>query len=411
MGGQAPARRRTRRRGNNEGSIYQRASDGLWVGAISLGYDENGQLRRRTVYGKTKREAQEKMSKLMDDYRLGRNIEVNHMTVREHFEEWLREKARRVKQNTLNKYSRHTHNHIIPGLGRVKLTDLNYRHINQFFENLATKTWDNGALRLGPTTQADIAQVLSMGLNDAVEKGLIPKNPVHSVERPQESEERPRFMDEDEWTIWMAAAEGERLQDFYIVGFHTGLRPSELLGLPWPNVDLDRGRIEVNQALHEDGGQIWIGQLKTKYSYRTISLGDECIAALKRQRYRYDEMRRKAGSQWQPPSVTRSYSNDLVFTTETGGWLQRSTIYKYDLARVRSRSGLQDVGLHTLRHSHAAALIHMGANPLEVRDRLGHKDVAFTLQKYGHLYPRADERVAQLMDEYERLRRLRASSA
>jgi len=45
-------------------------------------------------------------------------------------------------------------------------------------------------------------------------------------------------------------------------------------------------------------------------------------------------------------------------------------------------------------------MIHMGANALEVQRRLGHKDVAFTLKKYGHLFPNADERVARLMDAF-----------
>lgn len=402
--------RKTRHRGNNEGSIYRRKEDGLWVAAISLGYDENGKLRRRVIYGRTKREVQQKMSELMDAHRLGRNIEVKNISVREHFEGWLTEKARAVQPNTLSKYENHVNNHIIPALGRVKLTDLNYTHINQFFEDLEKKTRPDGTQRLGPTTRADIARVLSMGLNDAVAKGLISKNPAHLVEQPQENEEEPRFMTDDEWTRWVDAADGERLRELYIVGVHTGLRPSELLGLPWTNVDLERRQIKVAQALHEDGGRIWIGKLKTKYSYRTVSIGNECIAALKRQRKRQLEDRLRVGDKWQRPDVDRPYSNDLVFSTDTGGWLRRSTIYKYDLARVRERSGLHDVGLHTLRHTHAAILIHMGARPLEIRDRLGHKDVAFTLQRYGHLFPDYDERCAQMMDEFEE-QRLRGVSA
>ena len=43
------------KRGNEEGSIYQR-QDGIWVASVSLGFDGNGKRLRRTLYGKTRKE-------------------------------------------------------------------------------------------------------------------------------------------------------------------------------------------------------------------------------------------------------------------------------------------------------------------------------------------------------------------
>lgn len=51
------------RRGNNEGSIYQR-QDGLWVGMVSLGYDDNGKQKRKAIYGKTRLEVSKKLAEL-----------------------------------------------------------------------------------------------------------------------------------------------------------------------------------------------------------------------------------------------------------------------------------------------------------------------------------------------------------
>ena len=42
------------RRDNNEGSIFQRKSDGLWVGCITIGYDEKGRQKKKVVYGKNR---------------------------------------------------------------------------------------------------------------------------------------------------------------------------------------------------------------------------------------------------------------------------------------------------------------------------------------------------------------------
>ncbi len=49
---------------NGEGSIYQRTSDGRWVGAVSLGYDQKGRPIRKTVSAKTADEVREKLRKV-----------------------------------------------------------------------------------------------------------------------------------------------------------------------------------------------------------------------------------------------------------------------------------------------------------------------------------------------------------
>lgn len=379
---------------HGSGSIWWNPKRKRFEGKIRL-IDTRGQRVRPTFYGKTRSEVREQFEQAKRDVADGLILDADNLTVEEHFEEWLRERRRKIAPNTASKYTNHTSNHIIPSLGRVKLADLNYRHINRFYSYLESKG-------LSPTTQADVASVLSMGLNDAVRKGLIRENPALKVTRPQADDEPARFLTPDEWRLWQEAARGERLEEMYHLAYWTGLRPSELLGLPWKSADLERRTLTVAQALHESGELIWIGKLKTKTSYRTISLSDEAMAALKRQRARQLAEKLKAGPKWRRPAVKPPYSNDLVFATADGNWLRRSTIYKYDLARVRERTSLHDVGLHTFRHTHAAVLIHMGATALEVQERLGHKDVAFTLKKYGHLFPGADGRAARLLDDFAR---------
>src|SRR5690606_21217813 len=395
--GRKPKKKGRARKGT--GAIWE-YKPGRFRGLLDLGIGPDGKRKRVSVTGASVEEVQEKLDAMKLDMLQGVRVKPEKMTVRDHFREFLREKARKIQLNTLHKYENHVENHILPALGHLKLSELDYRHINAFFELLEAKTRKDGRPALSRTTQTDIARVLSMGVNDAVRKGLIRENPVHKVEGPEYEEEEARYMTPEEQAAFLEAIKGERLEELYILGLHTGLRPSELLGLPWESVDLEQGKLRVAQALHESGSAIWIGRLKSEHSYRTISLGREAIAALKRQRVRQLQEKLKAGPKWSPPPVEKPYSGNLVFTTETGGWLRRSTIYKYDLARVRERSGLHDVGLHTLRHTHAAILIHMGASALQVKERLGHKDVSFTLQKYGHLFPKDDERAAALMDSF-----------
>ena len=56
------SKRKARRRGNNEGSIFQRASDGLWVGMVTVGYKTDGKPIRKPHYGKTRQEVAQKVA-------------------------------------------------------------------------------------------------------------------------------------------------------------------------------------------------------------------------------------------------------------------------------------------------------------------------------------------------------------
>src|SRR5215475_9889361 len=93
-----------KRRGRSEGSIFQRA-DGQWVGSISLGYDGTGKRKRRTVYGGSKKEVQEKLAALRGDALRGILTEPHKTTVGEFLDRWLEDVVRPVRApNTYRSY-------------------------------------------------------------------------------------------------------------------------------------------------------------------------------------------------------------------------------------------------------------------------------------------------------------------
>jgi integrase len=96
----------------------------------------------------------------------------------------------------------------------------------------------------------------------------------------------------------------------------------------------------------------------------------------------------------------------LVFTSQTGGPLHRSTV-THTLQREVSRTGLSDalarklgraLTTHHMRHQHASELLASGAPISDVRDQLGHRETATTLDMYGHSIPGAPSRLAALRD-------------
>jgi integrase len=88
-----------------------------------------------------------------------------------------------------------------------------------------------------------------------------------------------------------------------------------------------------------------------------------------------------------------------IFTTPTGEPVRHNLFYKREFAPVVA-SALPDRSLrfHDLRHTCAAWLIAAGAHPLQIKLRLGHKEIRTTMDTYGHLFPSAEPELADLLD-------------
>src|SRR5947209_13277759 len=125
-----------RRRGRGEGSIHQRG-DGLWVGSISLGYDEKGKRRRRAVYGASKSEVQQRLRELQNDASNGTLADAGRMTVGEFLNRWLENTHRpKVQPTTYAGNEPRIRLHLIPHLGRVKLTKISALHVEQLYSDM-----------------------------------------------------------------------------------------------------------------------------------------------------------------------------------------------------------------------------------------------------------------------------------
>ncbi|MGA9077542.1 MAG: N-terminal phage integrase SAM-like domain-containing protein, partial [Acidimicrobiales bacterium] len=115
---------RSKRRGHGEGSIYRRDTDGRWVGSVHLGW-ENGRRRRKVVYGRTQAEVVRKIKQLHGEISKGLPPPDDRTTVEQLLHRWLRDVVPgRVGPATLENYRLIAEHHIIPELGKKKLTAL-----------------------------------------------------------------------------------------------------------------------------------------------------------------------------------------------------------------------------------------------------------------------------------------------
>jgi hypothetical protein len=118
-----------KRRGRGESSIYQRESDGLWVGSVSLGYGPDGRRKRRTVYGKTKREAQEELDRLRNESRAGTLPDAGKLAMGQLLDRWLEALKAKVSTRRYERQESLVRLHLKPRVGGVRLAKLGAVHV------------------------------------------------------------------------------------------------------------------------------------------------------------------------------------------------------------------------------------------------------------------------------------------
>ena len=123
------------RRANNEGSIFQR-SDGRWGGALTMGYDENGKIIRKTIYGKTQAEVVKKLSEISgrlksNSYELVENNNLETLM----FEYLMTFKKSAVSPRTFEGNIRNFKLHIAPQIGKMKVYEIDsYKSLGSQYE-------------------------------------------------------------------------------------------------------------------------------------------------------------------------------------------------------------------------------------------------------------------------------------
>jgi integrase len=173
----------------------------------------------------------------------------------------------------------------------------------------------------------------------------------------------------------LEAARGHRLEAFYVLALHTGMRRGELLGLKWGDVDLEASTVLVKRSLDVDGT---LKEPKNRASRRTLKLSPQAVDVLRAYRKRQSEERLKAGAKW--------HDNDLVFPNTQGKPMNAGNLYRREFQPLLQRAGLADQGftIHSLRHTFATTLAAKNVNPGTAQRLLGHSDVRMTLAIYTH---------------------------
>jgi integrase len=358
------------------------ASREAWV------IDYTDQLGRRChkTFAK-KRDADAYHAKVAVDVKAGvHTAESRSITVAEAGDLWLKgREAAGVERTSLANYQRHLKLHIVPFIGATKLSALTVPFIHAFEDRLR----DEG--RSTHTTRTVLVS-LSCILAEAQARGLVAQNVAHSRRREKLNGHRrcrlevgrdiPTPAEIRAISGQLAAMANPRLRPLILTAIFTGLRASELRGLRWSDVNLDRSTIQVRQRADAHGT---IGMPKSKDGTRTVPLPPIVTNVLR-------EWRLASGA------------GELVFPNKSGRPLNYKIVTREAWHPVQVAAGVVDAsgkpkypGLHSLRHFYASWCINRRADgglelPIKVvQARLGHASIQMTADTYGHLFPRTDD--------------------
>lgn len=369
-------------RGNNEGSIYQRKKDGRWVGAVSLGY-VGGKLQRKTVYGHTREEAARQLKRVQGEIERGLPVPNDRLTVSRFLTDWLEKTIKpSVRPSTFTAYSLYVNNHLIPGLGRVRLTKLTPQQVEAFMAERAKSG-------LSPRTVNHMRTILRTALNKAMAWGLVNRNVAALADPRHMPESEPSVLSPEQAAKLLDGVATMRLGALYITALTLGLRLGEALGLQWADVDLNKGTLTVRRALQRIGGKAAFVEPKSRTSRRTVKLPAVTLAVLKDHRKRQLEERLRIKGEWNPDS--------LVFCNYRGGPLNPSTTTR-TFRQVLEKLELPSMRFHDLRHSAATLLLATGTHPRLVMELLGHSQISITMNRYSHVLDSMAAETADRMD-------------
>jgi len=276
--------------------------------------------------------------------------------------------------NTRASYRTIVRAHLKPGLGEVRLSDLTAEQVDMFLRQKAEAGF-------GRSHVGRMRTILADALRHAERRGLIARNAASlAVMPPTKNPAQRQSLTPADVKALLSAADGERLGAAVAIGLSVGLRPGELLGIQWADLDLDGSppTLTVSRSLKRvprldsPGYDVALGPVKRSMAgQRTVAVPTKAVAALKAHKARQAAERLKAGDLWQ--------DHGLVFTNEVGGPVDPCHLRRV-FARIAKRAGLDVTFPYVLRHTAVSLALDAGASIEQVADMTG--DDPRTLYRY-----------------------------
>ena len=366
----------SKKRGQGEGSIFKR-KNGSWAAQMTI------QGKHVTKYEKTQAACREWLRKMQAQVENGLTLAGAQTKVVDYLEDWLIVHATSVRPKTSDQYKQIIKQHIIPDLGLIKMKDLQPKQIQALYG----KKLEHG---ISSRTVQLIHAVLRRALNQAVNMGMIGRNPALAITRPKVRRKEMKTLSDNQVRTLLSVAQGDRFEAVFWLAVTTGLRLGELMGLKWSDLDWVHRRLHIQRQLQRQRTGLEFSEPKTAAGRRVIVLGEATVEKLRKHLDLQLAERQAAAKYWK--------ENDMMFPSSRGTPMDPSNLY-HNFKSLLKKANLPDIRFHDLRHTAATLMLQQGTHPKIVQERLGHSNISMTLDTYSHVLPGMQDEVAGKMDD------------
>ncbi|WP_295088978.1 site-specific integrase [Ruminococcus sp.] len=378
----------TAKAANGEGTKYKLPNGG-WKAAIYVPLP-NGTKHRKYEKFRTRKEADEWLSKIKSELSAGKPVLCSDQPFGEYLEQWFTNFGSvairdSTKMNYVG-YLRHVQRHKVKDVKLKYLTTDDLQEFIIFLKNFGHL--DTPEQSLSAKTIRNVLNMIHKALKHAVGRQLIYHNPADYVELPHVITPDIRVLTENEISKFTAAMQGDSLQIALILMLFCGLRLGEACALTHDDVCCTGGiyYLSVEKSLNrvtnfeakqgEPKTILRIQTTKTSKSKRKIPLLPEVAEKV------------LAHIQWQKEQAEKSYGmyeqNPWLIANELGHYLDPGTVRK-KLKVVAESIGIKDFHPHCLRHTFASQAVKCGVPLPYLSDILGHESTSFTAKVYVSL--------------------------
>ena len=383
------------KRGNGEGTIYYSEKLNKWVGQFTAGRKEDGRLNRKSVYGNTRKEVKEKMTKALADVQTKTFINKSDITISQLGKTIIDNKF------NANRISEATYGRALGTFNIIKNSDISDIPI-QKVEIFQLQDFINKQKDYANSYIDKIYEMLGSIFKEAINRDIIIKNPLSNVLKPKSSkpDKKIEALTINEQKIFVKNLENEVYKNIFLIALHSGMRIGEILSLNPEDIDFNNNLIHITKTLTKDkNGRVKIGKTtKTYESTRDIPITSILETILK-------------------DSMTNYISNEnnLLFCHLNGSIIAPATINtqfkkicknsNIKITVVKKKTNKLDkkgnniyvnlktssANTHMLRHTYATRCIEAGV-PAEVLQRLlGHKNISITINTYTTIFNKFKE--------------------
>lgn len=352
-----------KKKANGEHSIYFDESRKTYVGQITLGYDENGKRKRKTVYGKTKKEVREKIKQIEFGIASGTFVDKSDITIYQLAKQMLDDN---LNMGYIKESSYHRTYETLKRLKPIYNTPLQNATETQIKDFLLSEQ------NYAQSTIKKDFQLLKRTFEEAISRHIITSNPMAKMRVPKSKKEskkvRALTLDEQKKLFEVLQNEDINYSQQMLLSMLTGMRMGEINALEVGDVNFLFNVISIKRTMSRGakGEAIISSTTKTDAGERKIPLTDDTRRLLK--------------------DCIKDRESGLIFTHN--GKMITTNQVNAQYSRVLKKYNIIDetidgrVDLHSLRHTYATRCIESGMQPKVLQLLLGHTDITITMNTY-----------------------------